>query len=216
MTDARRGYRTVIGAVSLVVGPALMSAGDLVHPPETWDMAAQVAIVTASAGRWYAAHLLLFVGMLLLVPGILALSMLTEERNPAAGYAARLLILVSVGALSAVFVFEMLLGRFIALGPDRTAAVTLLQAFQSPAVFMALVPGLLAFFVGTALFVTPLASRAGPYRWPAVVFALGAALILGEIVLAEVLLSQIGNIVILIAGIGFARRLLRGDSPSTN
>jgi hypothetical protein len=110
----------------------------------------------------------------------------------------------------------MLLGRFIALGPDQTAAVALLKTFQSPAVFLALVPGLLAFFVGTALFVTPLASRAGPYRWPALVFALGAALILGEIVLAEVLLSQIGNIVILIAGIGFARRLLRGDSPATN
>ena len=213
MTDARRGYGTVIGAASLVVGPALMSAGDLVHPPETMDVAAQVAIVAASAARWYAAHLLLFVGMLLFVPGILALARLTEQRNPAAGYAARLLILASVGALSAVFVFEMSLGR-IALGADRTAAVALLQIFWSPQIFMALAPGLLAFFVGTALFVTPLASPGGPYRWPALTFALGATLILGEIVLAEVLLSQIGNIVILIAGIAFARLLLRGDSPS--
>jgi hypothetical protein len=35
----------------------------------------------------------------------------------------------------------------------------------------------------------------------------GAALILGEIISAQVLLSQIGNILILVAGIGFARRL---------
>ncbi|HJQ66541.1 MAG TPA: hypothetical protein VJ816_09205, partial [Gemmatimonadales bacterium] len=96
-----------------------------------------------------------------------------------------------------------------------TAAVALLQLFWSPQIFMALLPGLLAFFVGTALFVTTLAARPGPYRWPALGFGLGAALILGEIVLAEVLLSQIGNVVILMAGIGFARRLLRGDSPST-
>ena len=215
MTEARGGYRTVIGAASLVVGPALMSIGDLMHPPETMDVPAQVAIVAASGSRWYAAHLLLFIGMLLFVPGILALSKLTEERKPAVGYAARLLILASVGALSAVFVFEMSLGR-LALVADRTAAVALLQIFWSPQIFLALVPGLLAFFVGTALFVTPLASRAGPYRWSALGFALGAALILGEIILAEVLLSQIGNIVILIAGIAFARRLLRGDSPSTN
>jgi len=215
MTDAGRGYRTVIGAASLVVGPALMSIGDLVHPPETMDVPAQVAIVAAAASRWYAAHLLLFIGMLLFVPGVLALSKLTEQRKPAVGYAARLLILASVGALSAVFVFEMSLGR-IALVADRSAAVALLQIFGSPQIFAALLPGLLAFFVGTALFVAPLASRAGPYRWPALGIALGAALILGEIVLAEVLLSQIGNIVILIAGIGFARRLLRGDSPATN
>ena len=215
MTDAGRGYRTVIGAASLVVGPALMSIGDLVHPPETMDVPAQVAIVAAAASRWYAAHLLLFIGMLLFVPGVLALSKLTEQRKPAVGYAARLLILASVGALSAVFVFEMSLGR-IALVADRSAAVALLQIFWSPQIFAALLPGLLAFFVGTALFVAPLASRAGPYRWPALGIALGAALILGEIVLAEVLLSQIGNIVILIAGIGFARRLLRGDSPATN
>ena len=36
------------------------------------------------------------------------------------------------------------------------------------------------------------------------------SLILGEIILAEVVLSQIGNIVILVAGIAFARLLFRG------
>jgi hypothetical protein len=62
-------YQTVTGATSLVLGPAMMSVGDLIHPPETWNAAAQVAIVGASALRWYGAHLLLFIGMLLFVPG---------------------------------------------------------------------------------------------------------------------------------------------------
>jgi hypothetical protein len=70
--------------------------------------------------------------------------------------------------------------------------------------------GLLAFFIGTALSVLALASAAGPFRWPALGFGLGASLILGEIILAQVLLSQIGNILILLAGIAFARPLLRG------
>jgi len=123
LTDGRSGYRAAIGALSLVVGPALMRAGDLMRP--------------------------------------------------------------------------------------------LLQTFQSLKVFMALVPGLLALFAGVALFVAPLASHAGPFRWPALLFALGAALILGEIILAEVLLSQIGNVIILIAGTAFARWLLRDDARST-
>jgi hypothetical protein len=210
MNAAHHGYRTVIGATSLVVGPALMSVGDLFHPPESWDAPAQVAILAQSASRWYAAHLLLFVGMLLLVPGFLILTKVAMDRRPAAGYAARLLMLVSVGAFSAVFVFEMLLGRFISAGADRAAAVTLLETFTSAQVFLALLPGLLAFFIGTALAVRSLAFPDGPFRWPALGFGLGAILILGEIILAEVLLSQIGNIVILVAGIAFASLLLRG------
>jgi hypothetical protein len=202
-------YSTVIGATSLIVGPALMSVGDLFHPAESWAAAAQVAILAESASRWYVAHLLLFVGMLLFIPGILALTSVVGNRRPAAGYVARLLMLASVGALSAVFVFEMVLGHFISAGAGQAAAVALLETFQSPAVFAALMPGLLAFFIGTAFAVVPLASTAGPFRLPAVGFALGAILIMGEIVLAKVLLSQIGNLMILVAGTGFARSLLR-------
>jgi hypothetical protein len=148
--------------------------------------------------------------MLLFVPGILALTELAGNRKPAAGYAGRLLLLASVGALSAVFVFEMLLGRFVLAGADPSTAVSLLQTFQAGGIFGALGPGLIAFFIGTALVVVPLLSATNGLRWPAVTLALGALLILGEIVLAEVLLSQIGNILILVAGSGFAAVLLRG------
>lgn len=203
-------YRTVTGATSLIVGPALMSVGDLFHPPESPAAAAQVAIIRQSASRWYTAHLLLLVGLLLLVPGFLALTRVAMHRRPAAGYAARLLLLAAVGAFSAVFVFEMLLGRFIGAGADQAAAVTLLQIFQSAEIFAVLVPGLLAFFIGVALAVISLASTAGPFRWPALVLALGASLILAEIILAEVRLSQIGNVLTFVAGIAFAAALLRG------
>lgn len=202
-------YQTVIGAVSLIVAPAIMSVGDLLHPAEHWHPAAQVAILVDSAWRWYAAHLLLFVGMLLFIPGILELARLVAMRRPAVGYATRILMLISVGALSAVFVFEMLLGRFIAQGASQSSAVTLLEAFQSAQVFGAVVPALLAFFIGTALSVVTLAASAGPARWPALILGLGATLILGEIILAQVLLSQIGNILMFVAGVAFARLLLK-------
>jgi hypothetical protein len=104
----------------------------------------------------------------------------------------------------------MLLGRFVSQGADKAAAIALFQTFQSGVVLGALMPGLLAFFIGTALFVTPLVSTTAPFRWPALCFALGAVLIMGEIILAEVLLSRIGNILILVASITFASLLLRG------
>ncbi len=211
MDTTLRRWRTAIGAASLVVGPALMSVGDLMHPPESADPIAQIAIIVESPSGWYAAHLLLFVGMLVFVPGILAITELATERRPRVGHVSQLLMLVSVGALSSVFTFEMLLGRVIAEGGDPATAVALLQTFQSTEVFLAILPGLLAFFVGTSCFVVSLSARADPFRWPALGFAVGAALILGEIILAEVLLSQVGNIVILMAGTSFAWLLLQRD-----
>jgi len=199
------GLHTKIGTASLIVAPTLMSIGDLMHPPESWDARAQVAIVAAAATRWYWAHLFLLVGMLLFVPGILLLTRTVTVRRPALGYASRVLVLVSVGALSAVFAFEMVLGGF-AGGGDQESAVALLETFNSR-VLLVLLPGLLAFFVGTAFFVAPLASTAGPLRWPALCFGLGALLILSEIISAQVILSQIGNVLILLAGVGFARAL---------
>jgi hypothetical protein len=151
----------------------------------------------------------LFVGLLLLVPGFLAITKVAMDRRPAAGYAARLLLLVGMGAFSAVIAFEMLLGRFISERNDQAAAAAVLDTFQSPEIWMALVPGLLAFFIGIALAVVSLASAGDPFRWPALGYALGASLILGEIILSKVLLSQIGNIIMFVAGTAFARLLLR-------
>jgi hypothetical protein len=210
MNATPRRFHTFIGAASLIAGPALMSAGDLLHPPESWDSATQVAIIAAAATRWYAAHLLLFIGMLLFVPGVLSLTAVVADRRPAMGYAARVLMLAGVGVLSAVFVYEMLLGRFVVAGVESATSVTLLETFMKPAIFPVLAPGLFAFFVGTGLAVVTLASSAGPLRAPALMFGLGAALILGEIISAQVLLSQIGNVLCLVGGVLFARVLVRG------
>lgn len=211
--DTYPRYRTLIEVMSLLVGPALMSIGDLMHPVEDLDAAAQVAIVVQSASHWYTAHLLLFVGFQLLVPGMLAISSAAMERKPRAGYAARILTLMSLGAFSGVFAFEMILGRFIAAGADQGAAVVLLKQFQqSPQMILALAPGLLAFFVGIALLVISLATTSNPFRWPTLGLALGAGLVLAEIISARVLLSQIGNIVILVSSVAFARSLWRHRS----
>jgi len=196
----------MIEAGSLVVAPGLMAVGDLMHPPESWDSAVQVAIIAAAAGRWYLAHLLLLFGIILFVPGLLALSRTLLLRRPGLGYASRVLLLASVGGLSGVFACEMMLGGFVAA--DQQAAITLVQTFNSR-VLVALLPGLLAFLVGTGLFVAPMAAIAGPLRWPALCLGLGALFILGEIMSARVVLSQIGNTLIFIAGIGFARVLRR-------
>src|SRR5262245_54948995 len=137
--------RSAIELANLVVAPALMSIGDLMHPPESMDATAQVGIIVAASTRWFLAHLLLFAGMLLFIPGFLLLTRTVARRRPALGYASRVLVLASVGALAAVFAFEMLQGS-VASRLDQSASISMLETFNSR-VLVVLLPALLSFFV---------------------------------------------------------------------
>ena len=212
MSQAMQSDKTAVAAISLVFGPLLMSVGDLIHPHESWDPAVQAAMImqhAAHASRWYIAHLLLFVGILVVIPGILAIASLTAERTPRAGYASRILSLIGVASFASLFVGEMLIGRYVSDGANESAATKLLETFQSGPILGAVMVGGLAFFLGVAAFAVPLIRAGGILRLPALAFVVGAVFIGGEIITAEVLLSRIGNLTILGGGILFARQILQ-------
>jgi len=205
-----RDYRTLVAAASLVVGPLLMTIGDLLHPQERMAPPEQIAILVGQASHWYAAHLLLFVGMMLFIPGLLALSALTGARKPGVGYAARILILVGAAALASIFVGEMLVGRFVLDGADPAAATDLLESMFSGPMLAALGPAMLAFFVGTAAFAIPLMRGGGKVGWAAALILIGTLFILAEILSAQVILSQIGNVLAFCGSTTAAWLILRG------
>jgi hypothetical protein len=205
-----RGYQTMIGAASLAVGPLVMAVGDLLHPKETSDIGGQAAIVVEQATRWYLAHLLLLIGLVLFVPGLLTLTDLAAARRPRVGYVARVLMVIGVGGASAIFVAEMLAGRLGSLGTAATEDF-LATMFSGP-VAGPMMPVALAFFVAAAVFAMPLTAGPGPLRWPAVVFLVGVLLVLAEIISSQVLLSQIGNFLVWGGSAAFAWLLVRGEA----
>jgi hypothetical protein len=205
-----RGYQTVIGAASLAIGPLVMAVGDLLHPQETSDITGQAAIIVEHATRWYLAHLLLLIGLVLFVPGLLTLTNLAAASRPRVGYTARVLTVIGVGGTAAIFVSEMLAGR---LGAGSAAATEdLLDTMFSGPIAGPLSPVALAFFVGAAVFAMPLIVGPGPLRWPAVVLLAGVLLVLAEIISSQVLLSQIGNLLIWSGSVAFAWLLVRGQA----
>jgi hypothetical protein len=215
ISSAPRDYRTLIAAASLILGPLLMAIGDLLHPEERMAPPEQIAILVDHASRWYTAHLLLFVGMMLFIPGLLALAALTEARKPAVGYAARILILVGTAAIASIFVAEMLVGRFVLDGADPAAATNLLESMFSPPILAAVGPAMLAFFVGTAAFAIPLMRAGNKLGWAAAVILIGVLLVLAEILSAQVILSQIGNILAFCGSATAAWLMLQGAGGET-
>ena len=214
-SSSPRDYRTTISAGSLVAGPLIMSIGDLLHPQERMAPAEQMTILIADASRWYTAHLLLFIGMILFIPGLLALAALTEARKPAVGYAAKILALIGTAALSSIFVGEMLIGRFVLDGADPAAATDLLESMFSGPLLAAVGPAMLAFFVGTAAFAIPLIRAGGSLGRAAATILIGALFVLAEILSAQVVLSQIGNILVFFGSAAIAWLILNGGVGET-
>jgi hypothetical protein len=213
--DAARSAERVTTSVSLVIGPLLMSIGDLLHPEERMLPAEQVAIVIDHPSRWYTAHLLLYVGMLLFIPGLLGLSALTARLKPVQGYVARILIMIGTAGFASIITGEMLASRLVLDGVGNAAPISLwTNLFMGPVV-AAVGPALLAFFVGTFMFAIPLLRGSERLRRPVALIVIGALFVLAEILTARVLFSQIGNVVVLF-GSAEAAWLIARDQTDGN
>jgi hypothetical protein len=196
LAPARKVQR-VTTSISLLVGPLLMSIGDLLHPEERMLPSEQIAIVADHASRWYTAHLLLYVGMLLFIPGFLGLSTLTARLKPVQGYVARILLMVGTAGFASIITGEMLASRLVLDGVANAGPISLwTNLFMGPVV-AAVGPALLAFFVGTFMFAIPLLRGSERLRRPVALIVIGALFVLAEILTARVLFSQIGNVVVL-------------------
>jgi len=124
--------------------------------------------------------------------------------------------LIGCAAFASIFVAEMLIGQFIMDGADAPTATNLWHTMFSGPMLAAVMPSMLAFFVGVALLAIALVPAGGALRWTAVLYLVGALLILAEILSAQVILSQIGNALILCGGSLAAWVVLRGRAlPQT-
>jgi hypothetical protein len=189
-----------------------MSIGDLLHPEERMSPVEQIAIVVDHASRWYTAHLLLFVGMLLFIPGFLGLTDLAAMLQPVVGYAARILIMIGIAGFASIVTGEMLASRLVLDGVGNAGPISLwTNLFMGP-VAAAVGPAVLAFFVGTIMSAIPLVRGSERLRWPVAVMVVGVLFVLAEILTARVVFSRIGNIVVLCGSAATAWLIARADA----
>ena len=177
--------------------------------------AEQIVIVADHAPRWYTAHLLIYVGMLLFIPGFLGLTALTARLKPVQGYVARILVMIGTAGFASIITGEMLASRLVLDGVGNAAPISLwTNLFMGPVV-AAVGPALLVFFVGTFLFAIPLLRGSARLRRPAALIVIGALFVLAEILTSRVLFSQIGNVVVLVGSVEAAWLIARDRTDGT-
>jgi hypothetical protein len=170
--------RKNITGVCLMAAPLVLVIGQLIHPVDKTDGAAELRVVVDNLDRWYAAHIIELVAIALMIPAVLGLAHLIHERRPTAAYAGGALSLLGLVAVAAVTGTEGLGGYFVAKAdPDSPGSVAFFESMLEGGRLLPLY--LVTLLLGIGLIVTAV----GLYRsrvvapWSAVAIGLGSLLI---------------------------------------
>jgi hypothetical protein len=134
-----------VAGLSLVVGPALGVVGTALHPARKGDEAEHLASVGVNLDRWYAAHLLFVLALLLAVPSILALVQLVGARRRVWAQAGGALAFVGLVAVTPVIAWELVIWEMAKPARDQAEMIVLLERINTA-------PGLVPFYLASLAF----------------------------------------------------------------
>jgi hypothetical protein len=153
ITDAHH-FRKMVAGFCMVMAPLSALIGFVVHPGAKTDEAAQIATVAAHTDAWYAAHLFLFISVVLAVPVVLGLMHMLREREVAYGHLGGALGLIGLMAVAGIIGIQMVVWQMAGSGGTEMAGlldrVTNADGVMIPFFFGSLLLGLayVAFGVG--------------------------------------------------------------------
>lgn len=175
MADAHH-FRKMVAGFCMVVAPLFALVGFVIHPDAKTDEAAQIAQVAAHTDAWYAAHLFLFISVVLAVPAVLGLMHMLREREVAYGHTGGALGLIGLMSIAGILGIEMVVWQ-MATGNGAEMAGLLDRVTNATGV---MVP----FFFGSLLFgLAYVAFGVGLYRARAVASWMAFCLAAGGLLL---------------------------------
>lgn len=126
VSDARH-FRRLVAGFCLIAAPAVLLIGALIHPQSQDDTAAHLAVVGKSPGRYFLAHAIILVGLVLFLPAILGLMHLLRERATAIGHVGGGLVIIGLfGAAAVVAVDGIAISEMGKAGANAEAMARLL------------------------------------------------------------------------------------------
>jgi hypothetical protein len=142
ISPSERLLKTICG-ICLVLAPASLLVGGLLHPEETTDATRQFEIIAADVGRWELSHWIISASLLLMTGAVVGLAHLLHERRPAEGIVGGAATLVGVMALFAVATSEAAIIPVLGRSGTAEAAALFEHIVDSGARWVLLVPVLL-------------------------------------------------------------------------
>jgi len=142
LSSSERLLKTLCGSC-LVLAPALLLVGGLLHPEETTDAGRQFEIIAGNLGRWEVAHWLISASMLLMMGAVVGLAHLLHDLRPSEGIIGGGVTMIGVMALFAVATSEAAIMPQLAR-PEPVEAVQIFERiYDSSARWVLLIPVML-------------------------------------------------------------------------
>jgi hypothetical protein len=142
LSPPERLLKAVCGSC-LLLAPAVLLIGGLLHPEETTDAARQFEIIATNIGRWEVAHWLISASMLLMVGAVVGLAHLLHDHRPGEGIIGGAVTMVGVMALFAVATSEAAIIPELGRSDTAEAAALFGRIFESGARWVLLIPVML-------------------------------------------------------------------------
>jgi hypothetical protein len=118
---------------SLIAAPVVILIGEVVHPTRSATPVRQLAIVAAHPHTWYAAHLLLFIGVAMTVPAVIALGALLRPYRPSPAAVGVWLAGVAAVCFAGLLTVGFVVGAMAAPTANRAEMTALFERlFHSP------------------------------------------------------------------------------------
>ena len=150
--DARCLNRRISGAC-LIAAPAVLLVGALVHPQVGHDASAHLAVAAQSPGRYYAAHAIILLGLVLFLPALLALVHPLRGTATALGQVGSALAIIGLfGATAVVAVDGVAVSQMAQPDANAEEMAALLERIKASAGLRAIaIIGALSFLSGVLL-----------------------------------------------------------------
>jgi hypothetical protein len=155
--------RTVRGA-SMIAAPLVFVTAEILHARLEADPGAFLSAISDDTGRWYAAHVLVLVGLVLALPAFLGIAHILEGRRPVLANLGSIAFVPGMIALAALVGMELVAWQMAHPGLDRAAMITLWgntseNAGIVPVIFVALLFSIAWLLAGIGLYIAQLCPR---------------------------------------------------------
>jgi hypothetical protein len=155
--------RTVRGA-SMIAAPLVFVTAEILHARLEADPGAFLSAISDDTGRWYAAHVLVLVGLVLALPAFLGIAHILEGRRPVLANLGSIAFVPGMIALAALVGMELVAWQMAQPGLDRAEMITLWgntseNAGIVPVIFVALLFSIAWLLAGIGLYIAQLCPR---------------------------------------------------------
>ena len=209
LASSTRFNRQIAGA-AMIAAPTVIVVAEILHPRFETDAAKQLEAVAADTGRWYAAHALVLVALMLLLPAFAGLAHIIEATRPTLSHLSLIAFVPGLVVLAALVGMELVLWQMAQPVADRAEMIALADRLDESARIAALFVLVLLYpvawlLVGAGLYLARLVPR-----WTAVLIALSQPVgFVGELSGGPKWLAVIAQVAFAVGLIPIGIRVLR-------